>query len=108
MARQSLSFALDRLARVGFDGLVADCAWAPDGKSLAVAGGEGKVALARLDGAQLSLDVIGEHLLGALAVAWRPHGRDFATSGQDGAVCLWADSGKQIKRWKPAPTPTQA
>jgi WD40 repeat protein len=33
----------------------------------------------------------------------------FATSGQDSAVALWdGTSGKEIKRWIPAPTPTQA
>lgn len=109
MAKQSLSFALEPRATAVIDDYVAGCAWSPDGKSIAVAGGEGKVALARLDGPQLSLDVLGEHLLGTLAVAWRPRGRSFATAGQDGAVVLWdGDTGKQLKRWKPAPSPTQA
>ena len=109
MPKQSLSFALEPRATATMDDYVLDCAWAPDGKTLAVAGGEGKVALARLEGGKLSLEVIGEHLLGTLAVAWRPHARTFATSGQDGAVVLWdGDTGKPVKRWKPAPTPTQA
>src|SRR5207244_9073975 len=40
---------------------------------------------------------------------WQPRGKLFATAGQDGAVALW-DSGtaKAVKRWKPAPTATQA
>ena len=109
MAKQSLSFALEPRASVAFDDYVLDCAWSPDGALLAVTGGEGKVAMARRDGEKLSLEVIGEHLLGTLALAWRPHARTFATSGQDGAVALWdADTGKSIKRWRPAPTPTQA
>jgi WD40 repeat protein len=109
MAKQSLSFALEPRATARIDDYVADCAWSTDGRSLAVAGGEGKVALATLAAGALTLDVIGEHLLGTLAVAWRPHARSFASSGQDGAVALWdGATGKAIKRWKPAPTPTQA
>jgi WD40 repeat protein len=109
MPKQSLSFALEPRATAAMDDYIADCAWAPDGKSLAVAGGEGKVALARLGNDSLSLDVVGEHLLGTLAVAWRPHAKTFATSGQDGALVLWdGETGKQLRRWKPAPTPTQA
>jgi WD40 repeat protein len=109
MAKQSLSFALEPRASAAFDDYVADCAWSPDGKSLAVAGGEGKVALATFAADSLSLRVVGEHLLGTLAIAWRPHGSTFATSGQDGNVILWdGATGQPIKRWKPAPTPTQA
>jgi WD40 repeat protein len=110
VAKQSLSFALEPRASVAFDDYVAGCAFAPDGRSLAVAGGEGKVALARFDGAaSLSIEVLGEHLLGTLAVAWRPQANSFATSGQDGSVALWdGATGKPHKRWKPAPTPTQS
>src|SRR5690242_18697141 len=63
-AKQSLAFALEPRAEVTFDDYVVDCAWSADGRALAIAGGEGKVALARTDGDALSLDVIGEHLLG--------------------------------------------
>jgi WD40 repeat protein len=112
--KQSLSFALEPRASVAFDDYVAHCAWSPDGRCVAVAGGEGKVALARVDFSHdapgaLTLEVLGEHLLGTLAVAWRPHAKTFATSGQDGAIVLWdGESGKSLKRWKPAPTATQA
>jgi len=106
-AKQSMSFALEPRATAAFDDYVVDCAWSPDGKSLAIAGGEGKVALAKAAGDALSIEVIGEHLLGTLAVAWRPQADTFATSGQDSAVVVWDGAGKEIKRWKPAPTPTQ-
>lgn len=109
MAKQSLSFALEPRATAVIDDYVVDVAWSPDGRSIAVAGGEGRVGLARFGNETLSLEVCGEHLLGTLAVAWRPHAKTFATSGQDGAVALWdGESGKQVKRWKPAPTPSQA
>ncbi len=109
MAKQSLSFALEPRASAAFDDYVSDCAFSRDGKSLAIAGGEGKVALARVEGDVLSVEVVGEHLLGTLAIAWRPHGGSFATSGQDSSIALWdGATGKQLKRWKPAPTPTQA
>ncbi|HEV7609635.1 MAG TPA: hypothetical protein VGO61_20035 [Steroidobacteraceae bacterium] len=108
-AKQSLSFALEPRATAAFDDYVVDCAWAPDGKSLAIAGGEGKVAVARVEDGALTLEVVGEHLLGTLCVAWRPRSSSFATSGQDSAVVLWdAATGKELERWKPAPTPTQS
>jgi WD40 repeat protein len=108
-AKQSLAFALEPRASVAFDDYVVDCAWSPDGQSLALAGGEGKVALARLAADTLTLDIIGEHLLGTLALAWQPRGTIFATAGQDGAVALWdGEAGKSVRRWKPAPTATQA
>jgi len=108
-AKQSLAFALEPRESAAFDDYVVDCAWSADGQSLAVAGGEGKVALARATGGSLSLEIIGEHLLGTIALAWQPRGKLFATAGQDGAVALWdSGSGKAVKRWKPAPTATQA
>jgi WD40 repeat protein len=56
-----------------------------------------------------SLAVIGEHMLGTLALAWQPHARRFATAGQDGAVALWDAAGaREFMRWKPARGATQA
>src|SRR5690349_1961732 len=108
-AKKSLSLALVPRATATFDEYVADPVRSPDSKSFAIAGGEGKVALARAEAASLSIDVLGEHLLGTLGIAWRPRANVFVTSGQDGAIALWdGAAGKEIKRWKPAPTPTQA
>jgi WD40 repeat protein len=108
-AKQALAFALEPRESVAFDDYVVDCAWSPDGRALAIAGGEGKVALARADAGALSLEIVGEHLLGTIALAWQPRGKLFATAGQDGAVALWdAESAKAVKRWKPSPTATQA
>jgi WD40 repeat protein len=108
-AKKSLSFALEPRASAKFDDYVADCAWSPDGKSFAIAGGEGKVAIARAEGDSHAVETNGEHLLGTLGNARQPRAKMFATSGQDSAVVLWdAVSGRELKRWKPAPTPTQA
>jgi WD40 repeat protein len=112
MPKQSLNFALEPRATTMLDDYIAGLAWSPDGKSLAVAGGEGKVALARRGddaSSTLALDVVGEHLLGTIALAWQPRGKLFATAGQDGAIALWdSDTARPLKRWKPAPTATQA
>jgi WD40 repeat protein len=109
MAKQSLSFALEPRASVMLEDYVLGLAWAPDGGALAVAGGEGKVALVTVDAGKLQLQPVGEHLLGTLALAWRPHARTFVTSGQDGSVALWDGAGgKLIKRWKPGPVATQS
>ena len=108
-AKQSLSFALEPRASLRFDDYVADFAWSSDGARLAVAGGEGKVALVDAAAATPSLAVMGEHLLGTLAVAWQPRAARFATAGQDGAVVLWdAATASELKRWKPAVSATQA
>ena len=69
MAKQSLSFALERRAEAQFDDYVFDFAWSPDGRQLALAGGEGKVALADV-GEKIAINTLGEHLLGTLALAW--------------------------------------
>jgi len=109
MAKQSLSVALEPRASLVFDDYVADCAWSPDGQSIALAGGEGKVALVAVAGNDFSLAVLGEHSLGTLAVAWQPRAQRFATAGQDGAVALWdAPGATRLKRWKPAVTAAQA
>jgi WD40 repeat protein len=65
-----------------------DAAWAADGGSLVIAGGEGAVLLADA-GPVLAARQIGLHRGGVLAVAWQRAGRLFASSGQDGAVLLW-------------------
>ena len=107
-SKQSLSFALEPRASVAFDDYVVDCAWSPDGAQLAVAGGEGKVALLAA-GDVPALKVLGEHLLGTLAVAWQPHGKRFASAGQDGAVKLWdAEQAHELLRFKPAVGAVQA
>ena len=49
MPKQSLSFALEPRAAAAMDDYISDLAWSPTGDSLAVAGGEGKVALGRLE-----------------------------------------------------------
>lgn len=65
-----------------------DAAWSGDGRSLAIAGGEGAVLLlpVAVPGAP---QPIGRHQGGVLAVAWQSAGGLFATSGQDGSVLLW-------------------
>jgi WD40 repeat protein len=109
MAKQSLSFALEPRATANLEDYVVDCAWSPDGKSLAIAGGEGKVALGRVQEDALTLTTAGEHLLGTLCIAWQPHGSVFASAGQDSTIALWdGTDGRERLRLKPAPTPTQA
>lgn len=65
----------------------AALAWSPDGSTLAVGGGEGR--LYRIDVATGEAQQFGEHLPGVLQMAWQPRGRLLAVSGQDGATRLW-------------------
>ena len=109
-AKQSLSFALEPRAALSFDDFVADCAWSPDGKSLAVAGGEGKVGAGRGRPQSLSLRShrralvrhAGRGLAAARAAVSRLPGR-MARSR-----CGMRPTRAQLKRWKPAVAATQA
>jgi WD40 repeat protein len=65
-----------------------DAAWSGDGKTLAVAGGEGALLLLSTAAAGKP-QAIARHEGGVLALAWQAAGRLFASSGQDGRVLLW-------------------
>jgi len=65
-----------------------DVAFAPDGGTAIVAGGEGGLLRLDLRGGAAP-EHIGEHAGGVLAVAWQGGGALFASSGQDGEVRLW-------------------
>ena len=96
---------LEPRASATLDDYVTDLAWSGDGTRLAIAGGEGRVFLARHDAGSSSLAVreLGEHLMGALAVAWRPKAESFVTSGQDNAIAFWdGTSGAEQRRIRPA------
>jgi WD40 repeat protein len=61
-------------------------AWSPDGGTLAVGGGEGRLYLL---GAGGTTQQLGEHAPGVLELAWQPKGTWLVSSGQDGAVRCW-------------------
>ncbi len=103
---------LEPRARAQLDDYVVDVAWSPDSTAIAVAGGEGQVALGAFSGAALTLRHIGAHAIGTLAVVWQPRsahagGDRFATSGQDGAVVIWSCAGEPIGRLRPGVTATE-
>jgi WD40 repeat protein len=94
---------LEPRASVQLDDYVIDFAWSGDGGRLAIAGGEGKVFLADFAADSLRARQLGEHAMGALAVSWQPKSQRFASSGQDNAIASWdADSGSELRRWRPA------
>jgi WD40 repeat protein len=80
---------LTERASVALDTYVVDIAWSSDSRALAVAGGEGAVVLVEDVGHKPRARVLGEHVMGAIAVAWQPGSRIVASSGQDSAVVLW-------------------
>lgn len=98
---------LERRGSVQLDDYVVEIAWSTRGDRLAVAGGGGQVCLVEFDVDQrasqsLRSRVLGEHGLGALAVAWQPHGSAFVSSGQDGRLVWWdADQGTSVAQQRP-------
>ena len=92
---------LEPRASTTLDDYVTDLAWSRDGARLAIAGGEGRVFLASHDAgaATLAAREVGEHAMGALAVAWQPGADAFVTSGQDNAIAFWdGASGDERRR----------
>jgi WD40 repeat protein len=95
------SASLTERSSIALDTYVVDIAWSHDGRALAVAGGEGAVALVENVAAKPSTRALGEHAMGTIAVAWRPGSSVVASSGQDSAVVLWDTAGAEAKRLKP-------
>lgn len=93
---------LTRRAHIALDAYVVDCAWAPDSRSLAVAGGEGAIVLIDNANSNAKVRALGEHAMGALTVAWQPNGNIIASSGQDSTLILWdAATATAQKRLRP-------
>jgi WD40 repeat protein len=93
---------LDPGTSVALDDYVVDLAWSPNGRQIAVAGGEGRIFLVDLAAAGTEVQQLAEHTLGALVVAWQPRGVQFVSSGQDGAVRFYASDGSTGKSLRPA------
>ncbi|HEY1725235.1 MAG TPA: hypothetical protein VGF89_07425 [Steroidobacteraceae bacterium] len=74
--------------RIELDDFPVDAAWSGDGKTLAIAGGEGALLLLSVQASQPPR-TIGHHAGGVLALAWQAAGPLLASSGQDGLVRLW-------------------
>jgi len=93
---------LSERTSVKLDAYIVDIAWSRDGKTIAVGGGEGAVALVESVADKPQVRVLGEHGIDTIAVAWRPDAHTLASSGQDGAVVLWnvSDPGAS-KRLRP-------
>jgi len=83
----SATASLQSGAIAGIDDFPVALAWAPDGNSLVVGGGEGR--LYRLSPQDGAITELGEHAPGVLELAWKPGAALLASSGQDGSVRLW-------------------
>ena len=68
-----------------------DCAWAPDGLTLAAALGDGGVQLVDARSA-VPVRRLGCHAMGALALEWFSAGTILCSSGQDSALKFWPAS----------------
>lgn len=103
------SAILDPLGSVKVDDFIAGLAWSPDSRSVAVAGGEGKVFLLHYAATDMQAIEVGEHMLGAIAVAWQPDGAGFSSIGQDGRIVLFdGKNGAEIASIRPSRQPATA
>ena len=94
---------LELKCSVQLDDYVVGISWADDSQRLAVAGGEGGVYLAERQDKALQVKKVGDHGLGALAVAWQPQGESFISSGQDSSIVAWSGvTGAALQRRRPA------
>lgn len=89
---------LEPRASAALDDYVLDLAWSPDSRKLAIAGGEGRIMLVEFEQQRLAVRKIGEHLMGALAIAWSPKAMQFASSGQDAALVIWDGGDGAVRR----------
>jgi len=79
---------LEVTRRLEIGDCVADVAWSPDGKTLAVASLGGPILLFDGLSGRLRHELAG-HPLGTSALAWHPDGRILASVGMDGIVRRW-------------------
>jgi WD40 repeat protein len=93
---------LEPRGELKLDDYIVDIAWSTDTTRLAVAGGEGKVFLAKRSAFALEACEVGQHGMGALAVAWRPGGSAFASSGQDSRITLFDAEGALVAQQRPS------
>jgi len=99
---------LEPRGEIKLDDYVVDITWSPDSLHLAVAGGEGKVFLGKRGESSLEAREIGQHGMGALAVAWQPGGSTFASSGQDSRITLFDAEGALVAQQRPSMSWTTA
>ncbi|MEP7242137.1 MAG: WD40 repeat domain-containing protein [Gammaproteobacteria bacterium] len=93
---------LTERASVSLDAYIVDIAWSPDGRSLAVAGGEGAVMLVESVADKPQVRELGEHGMGSIALVWQPGTGIVASSGQDSSVALWNTADRSVfKRLRP-------
>ncbi|NEQ33304.1 MAG: hypothetical protein F6K04_20285, partial [Leptolyngbya sp. SIO4C5] len=75
----------------GHQGSVNNLGFSPDGKTLAVASGDGTVKLWDRDGTLLN--TLEGHNVGVLSVSFGPDGNTLASGSEDGMVKLWDKDG---------------
>jgi WD40 repeat protein len=85
---RSVSARLSLRASAKLSDYVVECAWSPDGQTLAVAQGDGAIEL--VDAGQGgAVRHLGAHSTGALALDWFVDGATICSSGQDGSLQFW-------------------
>jgi len=99
---KTASAILEPRGDVKLDDYIVDIAWSSDATRLVVAGGEGKVLLAARNESTLEAREIGNHGMGAIAVAWQPAGAVFASSGQDSRLVLFDTDGNVLAQQRPS------
>jgi small GTP-binding protein len=72
-----------------------EIAWKPQGKYLAVSGGESRFRILEVDSGKIQVQE--RHAAAVLGLAWSPDGSVLASASEDTTIRLWSEAGQEMR-----------